>query len=145
MTGDRSLFVPTPSAGDSSNRIANTQFVASAITTGLATALSTVTDFISGIIRSPTNQDYRIVEKLPIAITVTEFSAKTASGSITATLKVGAAGITNGVLGVTSSQTSSIPSGANTAASGAALVITGSGASAPADMSFTVKFTRSIP
>jgi hypothetical protein len=131
---------PTPSAGNSTKQPATTEFVAQAIG---SSALTTFTDFISGLITAPTNQDYRIVEKLPFAITVTSFSAKTSTGTVTAALSINAAAITGGSLNASSTQTTVTPSALNTAAIGSALVLTGSATTGPANLSFTVVYTRS--
>ena len=99
-------------------------------------------DFISGIIASPTNKDYRIIEKLPFGVTLTAFTAKTLSGTITATLKINTTAVTNGAINVTSSQASTTPSAANVASAGDVIVITGSSNSSAVDLSFTLVFTR---
>lgn len=80
------FIVPTPTAGDSSNRAASTQFVATAIanaigsaaiTASLATkAGTTQADFLAGGIRTPTNQSYRLIERVPYTLTFTQFVAQ---------------------------------------------------------------------
>lgn len=101
-------------------------------------------DFISGIVKTPANQDYRIVEKLPYAATITELTAKTSSGTITATFKINTTAITTGAINVTSTQGSVTPTALNVAASGDVLVMTLSANSSAANLSFTVKFTRTL-
>ena len=135
-SGDRSLFVPTAPAGSTTKQIANAEFV-------YVNALG-ATDFISGLIKSPTNQDYRIVERLPYASTISFFTAKTSTGTITATLKIDSTSITGGALNASSTQTSVTPSALNTAALGSALVLTGSAATTPSDLSFTVVFNPTV-
>ena len=142
--GNGSLFVPTPATGSSSKQTANTEFVSQAI--GSA-ALSSFVDFVSGLILSPTNQDYRLIERLPFAITVTSFSGKTSTGTITAALSIGTTGgvgtaITGGSLNASSTQTTVTPTALNTAAIASALVLTGSVATSPQNLSFIVVYTR---
>ena len=102
------------------------------------------TDFISGVIRTPLAQDYRIIEKIPYAMTLTGFTAKTSAGTVTATLKLNSTAVTDGAIGVTSTQGSVTPSAANVAAINDALVLTLSSLSSARDLSFTVKFTRQL-
>lgn len=111
---------------------------------GIAAAATAQTDFISGIIKAAANQDYRIVEKIPYGATLTAFTGKTASGTLTATLKINTTAVTTGAINVTSTQGSVSPSAANIMVSGDALVITISAISAPVDFSFTIAFTRTL-
>ena len=108
----------------------------------IGAAGTTQTDFISGFIKSPLNQDYRIVEKIPYAATITELTAKTSTGTITATFKINSTAITTGAISVTSSQASVTPSALNVTAAGDTLVLTLSANSSAANLSFTVRFTR---
>jgi hypothetical protein len=110
----------------------------------LSAAGFTQTDFISGIIKTGANSDFRIVEKLPFAATITEITAKSSSGTITLTWKINTTAITTGVNSVTSTQSSVTPSAANVAAANDALVATGSSNSSAVDISFTVKFTKTL-
>jgi hypothetical protein len=98
----------------------------------------------SGAIRSPANQDYRIIEKIPYGMTFTSFSAKLASGTLTATLKINSTAITTGAINVTSSQASVTPTAANVAVANDALVMTVSAISSPVDLSFTIVYTRTL-
>jgi hypothetical protein len=102
------------------------------------------TDFISGIIASPANQDYRIVEKLPYAIVITEVATKSSSGVCTVTGKINSTALGGTPNSVTSTQSSQAHSSSNTAASGDVVVLTVSSASACVDLSFAVKFTRTL-
>lgn len=102
------------------------------------------TDFISGHIRTPLAQDYRIIEKIPYGMTFTGFTAKTSAGTITATLKINSTAITTGAINVTSSQASVTPTAANVAVAGDALVLTLSSLSSALDLSFTTTFTRQL-
>jgi hypothetical protein len=116
-----------------------------AIDEAIADAVSaSQTEFISGLIKLPVNQDYRIVEKIPHGATLSEFTAKLASGTCTATLKIGTTAVTGGAINATSSQQSSSLTAANTAAVGDVLVITISLASSPVDLSFAIKYTKTL-
>lgn len=102
------------------------------------------TEYISGAIKGAANQDYRIIEKIPYGMTFTGFAAKLASGTLTATLKINSTAITTGAINVTSTQQSVTPTAANVAVADDALVMTISSISSPVDLSFTVKYTRTL-
>jgi hypothetical protein len=112
--------------------------------TNLGAAGTAQTDFISGIIKSGGNQDFRIIERFPYAATITKLYAKTASGTITLTPKLNSTAITSGAINVTSSQGSSTPSAANVASAGDALVFTMSSNSSAVDISFVVELSRTL-
>jgi hypothetical protein len=112
--------------------------------TTLSAAARSQSDFISGIIKTGANSDFRIVERFPYAATITAFHAKTASGTITLTSKINSTAITTGAISVTSTQASVTPSAANVVAAADALVLTGSSNSSAVDISFTIEFTRTL-
>jgi len=115
------------------------------ITTATISAAGlTQTDFLSGGIKTPLAQDYRVVEKMPFAATLTGFTAKTSSGTLTATLKINTTAVTSGAINVTSTQGSVTPTAANVMAADDALVITLSSVSSAVDLSFTVKYTKTL-
>lgn len=101
-------------------------------------------EFVSGIIAAPTNQDYRIIEKLPYGAVLTGFTAKLASGTATATLKINGVAVTGGVIAVTAAQASAAPSAANAAVTGDAIVITISAAAAPVTLSYSLTYNRLV-
>src|SRR5689334_24313376 len=80
------------------------------------------TDFISGVILAPTAKDFRIIEKIPYPIIVTAFTTKTASGTLTATLKINTTAITTGAASVTSTQGTVVPTALNSMAAGDTLL-----------------------
>jgi len=127
---------------DLASSIAIANLIAEGVTAGAAGLLQT--DFISGGIVNPANQDYRIIEKIPYGATLTEFTGKTSTGTLTATLKIGTTAVTNGALSVTSAQSTTVPSAANVMVAGNVLVITISAVSSPANFTFTVKYTYSL-
>jgi hypothetical protein len=110
----------------------------------LSAATTSQTDFISGIIASPANQDYRIVEKLPFAITITEIATKSASGTCTVTGKINTTALGGTANSVTSTQSSQTHASSNAASASDAIVLTVSSNSSCVDLSFTVKFTRTL-
>ena len=104
----------------------------------------TQTDFISGFVGAAIAQDYRIIEYIPYGATITGFTGKTSSGTLTATLKIYTTAITTGALSVTSAQSSVTPTALNVMSAGDVLVLTASAISTPVNFSFTVKFTRTL-
>jgi len=145
------FIVPTPPANDSSNRSASTQFVTVAISSAIAALApsinSTQTDFISGGVSSPANQDYRIIEYAPFAMTLNAVYAKLSTGTVTAIISINASSIpvTGGTVSIGTSQVSSVLSAINTVALGSTLILTVSGtANSPANLSFVVQFTRTF-
>jgi len=117
---------------------------APAARTNLGAAGLTQTDDRSGIIKSPANQDYRIVEKLPVGCTLTSLTCKLASGTCTATLKINTTAVTGGAINATTTQQSSALTAANVANAGDALVITVSAAASAIDLSITLAYTRPL-
>lgn len=105
----------------------------------------TQTDFVAGIVKVPLNQDYRIVERLPFAVTITSIAGKTSAGSLQTAVKINSTtvgGLT--ITTVSSSQTLVTASSANTASNGDVIVITASAVTSPTDFSFTLQFTRTL-
>ena len=142
-------IVPTAPAGNSTNRAASCQFVTLAIasaTAALPVGVSTTQfDFISGGVASPANQDYRIIEFVPFPMTLNNFAVKLSTGLLTAMLKVNTGTVTGSVINIGTTQITSVLTAINTATTGDVLVLTVSGtASGPANLSFSVKFTRSL-
>jgi hypothetical protein len=143
------LVVGTPPSGDSTNRPASTQFVTQAIaaaTAALPVGVSTSQlDFLSGGVSAPANQDYRIVEFVPFAMTLTNFAAKLSTGLLTAYLSINAATVTGSTLNLGTTQITTAPSGLNTAALGSTIILTiSSVANSAANLSFTVQFNRNF-
>lgn len=145
-------IVPTPPGGDSSNRAASTQFVTVAIATAIASAIAslpasvstTQSDFISGGLAAPSNQSYNIVEFVPFPMTLTGFAGKLSSGTMTAYLSINAATVTGSTIGASSTQTTVVPTGLNTAALGSTIVLTVSSVTSAVNFSFTVQFNRAL-
>lgn len=98
----------------------------------------------SGIIALPTDKDYKIVPKVPFACTFNKITTQLVSGTCTVTLKIGSTSVTGGQIATTSSVQSSTCTAANVAAEDDAIVLTVSSASSPVDLSFTIKYTRTL-
>lgn len=109
-----------------------------------AAATEGQTEYLTGLIKTGANQDYRIIEAIPYAATITKIYGKTASGTITLTFKINTTAITTGVVSATSTQSNVTPSAAKVMAANDALVITASSNSSAVDISFTVQYTRAL-
>lgn len=101
-------------------------------------------DFISGGIKVPANQDYRIIEKAPFGMTLSEFTGKTSAGTLTATLKINTTAVTGGALSVTGTQSSGTLTAANAVTANDVVVITVSAVSSATDFSWVVKYSRTL-
>lgn len=102
------------------------------------------TDFISGIIAVPTNSDYRLVVKLPYALTVTSTTTICVSGTCTATFKINTTALGGTANSVSTSEQEQTHSTSNAAAIGDDMVMTVSSNSSCQNLSFTIKFTRTL-
>ncbi len=101
-------------------------------------------EMMSGFIGTPANKDYRIVVKAAHGGTITETTTRSASGTCTATFKVNTTALGGTANSVSSSEQSQAHSSSNTFAAGDDIVITISSNSSCADMSFTIKYTRTL-
>lgn len=99
-------------------------------------------DGLSGLLEGPSNKTYRILEKSPIAMTITEFTAKLSAGTCTAKLQINGVDVTTGSISATTTQQSVTPSGANAVAAGDVVQLVVGSVSSAADLSFTFKYTR---
>lgn len=111
---------------------------------GANVAVVTQTDFISGIIPSVTDRDYKIVVKLPYGMTITETTTICASGTATFTFKINTTALGGTANSVSSGEQSQAHSTNNVAAAGDDLVITASASSACLFASFNIHFTRTL-
>lgn len=102
------------------------------------------TDFISGLIAVATDSDYKIVVKLPYALTITSTTTISASGTCTATFKINTTALGGTANSVSTSEQEQAHSSSNVASVGDDLVITISSNSACQNFSFTIKFTRTL-
>jgi hypothetical protein len=99
---------------------------------------------IAGFIASPSNKDYKIVVKSAHGGTITETTTISASGTCTATFKVNTTALGGTANSVSSSEQSQAHASANTFVAGDDIVITVSANSSCADMSFSIKYTRTL-
>jgi len=104
----------------------------------------TQTEFISGIIAVPTNADYKIVVNIPYAVTITDTTTISTSGTCTATFKINTTALGGTANSVSISEQTQTHSSANAAAAGDDIVITVSANSTCQNMSFTIKMTRTL-
>jgi hypothetical protein len=119
--------------------------VTSAIQTQLnAKASSTFIDCCSGFIETVADKTYKIVIKIPFACTINETVTMCASGTATATFKINTTALGGTANSVSSSEQTQAHASANSVAAGDDLQITISSNSSCLDMSFTIKFTRTI-
>lgn len=117
---------------------------------GLATSLadkaakSQTAEQISGFLSSPANKDYRIALNMAHGGTITETTTRSASGTCTATFKVNTTALGGTANSVSSSEQSQSHSSSNTFVAGDDIVLTVSSNSSCADMSFSIKYTRTL-
>lgn len=107
-------------------------------------AVKSQTDFISGIIAVPTNTDYRIVVQLPYAVTVNSVTTRCTSGTCTATTKINSTALGGTANSVSTTEQEQTHTSSNVAAAGDDIVMTVSSNATCTNMSFTIKFTRTL-
>ena len=112
--------------------------------TTLLAAARTQTDFIAGVIEAPADQDYRLIVNLPYAITITSVTTRAASGTATATFKINTTALGGTANSVSSSESEQAHSSATAASNGDDIVVTVSSNSSCVDLSFCIKFTRTL-
>jgi hypothetical protein len=105
---------------------------------------STITDFISGLIPVPTNQNYNIVINIPIGATITQTSTISTSGTCTATFYINTTPLGGAANSVSSTLNTVTQSSANVVAVGNSINMTVSSNSSCANLAFTIKYTRSL-
>lgn len=99
---------------------------------------------IGGFIATPDDKDYRIVVKMPHAGTITETTTVAASGTCTATFKINTTALGGTANSVSSTEESQAHASSNTFAAGDDIVLTVSSNSTCADMTFMIKYTRTL-
>ena len=102
------------------------------------------TDFISGVIPALTNTDYRLIVKIPYGCTITETTTRCTSGTATGTFKINTTALDGTANSISSSEQSQSHSSANVVAAGDDIVLTISSNSSCLNLSFTIKFTRTL-
>jgi len=109
-----------------------------------AAALSQTGEFIAGYIKTPANQDYRLVVKIPHGGTITETVTRSESGTCTATFKVNTTALGGTANSVSSSEQAQAQASSNTFVADDDIVVTISSNSSCVGMSFTIKYTRTL-
>lgn len=102
------------------------------------------TDFISGVIPALANTDYRLIVNLPYAATITETTTRCTSGTATATFKINTTALGGTANSISSSEQSQAHSSSNAAVAGDDIVLTITSNSSCVNLSFTIKFTRTL-
>ena len=111
----------------------------------LAAATTPQTDeAIAGFIASPSDKDYRIVVKIPHGGTITETTTVSASGTCTATFKINTTALGGTVNSVSSTEQSQAHASANAFAADDDIVLTVSANASCVDLSFSIKYTRTL-
>jgi hypothetical protein len=116
-----------------------------AMRTTLSAATTTQTDAcFAGFIETVADKTYKLVVKAPHGGTITETTTVSASGTCTATFKINTTGLGGTVNSVSSSETSQSHASANVFSAGDDIQLTVSSNSTCLDMSFTIKYTRTL-
>lgn len=154
LSGDESLvgIKPSGSESDDEDVLISLDDVASYVLSqdsntggGGGGASTTQTgEMMCGFIGSPSDKDYRIVLKAAHGGTITETTTRSASGTCTATFKINTTALGGTANSVSSSESSQAHASNNVFSAGDDIVITISGNSSCADMSFTIKYTRTL-
>lgn len=109
-----------------------------------AAALSQTTECIAGFIASPSDKSYKILVKAPHGGTITEATTISVSGTCTATFKINSTALGGTANSVSSAEQSQAHASNNVFAAGDDIVLTVSSNSSCADMSFSLKYTRTL-
>lgn len=113
--------------------------------TTLSAATTTQTDAcFSGFIETPADKTYKLVVKAPHGGTITECTTISASGTCTATFKINTTALGGTANSVSSTEQSQSHSSSNVFAAGDDIQLTVSSNSSCTDMSFTIKYTRTL-
>jgi hypothetical protein len=99
---------------------------------------------IAGFIASPSDKNYKIVVKSPHGGTITEVTTISASGTCTATVKINSTALGGTANAVSSAEQSQAHASANVFAAGDDIVLTISANASCADLSFSIKYTRTL-
>lgn len=111
---------------------------------GALTSSSKITDFISGLIESPSNGDYVVLRNAPFAGTITSITTKSSDGTCTLTGYINSTALGGSANSVSDSEQEKVHSSNNTFAAGDDIKITVSSNSDCVNIEFTIKFTRGL-
>lgn len=128
----------------STNNLSDVASATTSRTNLAAAAASQPGEQISGFIASPSNKSYTIALDMKHAGTITEVTTKSASGTCTATWKINSTALGGTANSVSSSEQTQSHASSNVFAAGDDIVLTVSSNSSCADMSFTIKYTRTL-
>jgi hypothetical protein len=109
-----------------------------------AAAASQAGEQISGFIASPSDKSYTIALDMKHAGTITEVTTKSASGTCTATWKINSTALGGTANSVSSTESTQSHASSNAFSAGDDIVLTVSSNSSCVDMSFTIKYTRTL-
>lgn len=101
-------------------------------------------EMICGFIAAPSNKSYTIALKMAHPGTITETTTKSASGTCTATFKINSTALGGSANSVSSAEQSQSHVSSNAFLAGDDIVLTVSSNSSCADMSFSIKYTRTL-
>jgi hypothetical protein len=107
-------------------------------------AAKTQTDFIGGFIEALDNQDYRLVVNAPYAGTITATTTRSGAGTATATFKINTTALGGSTNSISTTEQERTHASANAFVAGDDIVVTISSNSACTDVSFLIKFTRTL-
>lgn len=111
---------------------------------GSGASLTQTGEMICGFIGAVVDKTYKIVVKAAHGGTITETTTISASGTCTATFKINTTALGGTANSVSSSEQSQAQASANVFAAGDDIQITISSNSVCLDMSFTIKYTRTL-
>lgn len=117
---------------------------AAAARTNLSAAGLTQTGFFSFTIESPKAQDYKLIQKIPIAVTITETTTILAGGTATVTPKINTTAIGGGAHSATTSENSITRSTSNAMSVGDDLVATVASPSSADRLTIAGTFTYTL-
>jgi hypothetical protein len=104
----------------------------------------TQTDFICGGIETVADGDYRILTNSPIAMTITETTTRSASGTATFTFKINTTALGGTANSVSTGEQTQAQASNNTVAVGDDIVITASSNSSCSKAAFTITYTKAL-
>lgn len=98
---------------------------------------------LNGMLESPTDKTYVLVQKAAYAFTINTLDIVTASGTTTAAVKINGTSVTGiSAVSVSSTPATGTATAANSVSAGDKVTLVLSSSSSPADLSFTLKYTR---
>lgn len=143
----RTTVQDSSNAGSAVDFAAGTKWVmATATAAGLGAFASTsqTAEQISGFIASPSDKSYTVAVKMAHGGTITETTTISVSGTCTATWKVNTTALGGTANSVSSTEQSQAHASSNTFVAGDDIVLTVSSNASCTDMSFTIKYTRTL-